>query len=69
MLRNEKFYAKFWKSAFWLHEVYFLSHVVNASGIQVDHTKIESASKWEIPKSLIKVRSLLGMDGYHKRFV
>jgi hypothetical protein len=42
VLSNEKLYAKFSKCAFWLREVQFLGHVVNADGIMVDPTKIES---------------------------
>ena len=45
LLRNERLYAKFSKCEFWLHEVQFLGHVVNASGIQVDPAKIEAISK------------------------
>ena len=45
LLRNEKLYAKFSKCEFWLHEVQFLGHVVNANGIQVDPAKIEAIAK------------------------
>ncbi|GKA80530.1 putative reverse transcriptase domain-containing protein [Tanacetum coccineum] len=42
LLRKEKLYAKFSKCEFWLHEVHFLGHVVNHSGIHVDPSKIEA---------------------------
>ncbi|KAJ0544333.1 putative nucleotidyltransferase, Ribonuclease H [Helianthus annuus] len=35
-LRKEKLYAKFSKCAFWLREVQFLGHVINANGVLVD---------------------------------
>ena len=69
LLRQEKLYAKFSKCDFWLSEVQFLGHVVNANGIQVDPSKIESISKWKIPKSPTEVRSFLGLAGYYRRFI
>ena len=41
-LKRERLYAKFSKCVFWLREVQFLGHVVNAEGILVDSTKIEA---------------------------
>ncbi|KAK1410455.1 hypothetical protein QVD17_36992 [Tagetes erecta] len=69
LLRQEKLYAKFSKCEFWLSEVQFLGHVVNAKGIQVDPAKIEAVMKWEIPKSPTEVRSFLGLAGYYRRFI
>ncbi|GJV86783.1 putative reverse transcriptase domain-containing protein [Tanacetum coccineum] len=45
LLRKEKLYAKFSKCEFWLQEVYFLGHVVNQNGIQVDPSKIEAKNQ------------------------
>ncbi|GJY86015.1 putative reverse transcriptase domain-containing protein [Tanacetum coccineum] len=42
LLKEEKLYAKFSKSEFWLKEVQFLGHVVNRDGIHVDPSKVES---------------------------
>ncbi|KAI3819455.1 hypothetical protein L1987_13291 [Smallanthus sonchifolius] len=69
LLRNEKIYANFSKCEFWLSEVQFLGHVINANGIQVDPVKIEAISKWEIPKSPTDIRSFLGLAGYYRRFI
>ncbi|KAI3805373.1 hypothetical protein L1987_27703 [Smallanthus sonchifolius] len=69
LLRKEKLYAKFSKYEFWFREVQFLGHIVNAEGIQVDPSKIEAISKWEIPKSPTEVRSFLGLAGYYRRFI
>ncbi|GJV27195.1 hypothetical protein Tco_1383643 [Tanacetum coccineum] len=46
-LKDEKWYAKFSKCEFWLREVQFLSHVVNAKGNHVDPAKIKVIKKWE----------------------
>ncbi|KAD5317282.1 hypothetical protein E3N88_17228 [Mikania micrantha] len=69
LLRQEKLYAKFSKCEFWLTEVQFLGHVINAQGIQVDPSKIEAITKWENPKSPTEVRSFLGLAGYYRRFI
>ncbi|KAI3704673.1 hypothetical protein L1987_74900 [Smallanthus sonchifolius] len=69
LLRKEKLYAKFSKYEFWLTEVQFLGHVINVNGIQVDPSKIEAISKWEIPKSPTEIRSFLGLAGYYRRFI
>ncbi|GJW16107.1 putative reverse transcriptase domain-containing protein [Tanacetum coccineum] len=42
LLRKEKLYVKFSKCEFWLHEVHFLGHVVNQSGIHMEPSKIEA---------------------------
>ncbi|XP_035845155.1 uncharacterized protein LOC118491458 [Helianthus annuus] len=42
ILRKEKLYAKFPKCAFWLREVQFLGHVINAEGVLVDPSKIDA---------------------------
>ncbi|KAK1421015.1 hypothetical protein QVD17_23053 [Tagetes erecta] len=68
-LRREKLYAKFSKCAFWLREVQFLGHVINANGILVDPSKIEAVMKWNPPMTPTEVRSFLGLAGYYRRFI
>ena len=68
-LREKKSYAKLSKCDFWLKEVSFLGHIVSAEGITVDPAKIEAVVNWKPPRSVTKVRSLLGLAGYYRRFV
>ncbi|KAJ4961944.1 hypothetical protein NE237_021854 [Protea cynaroides] len=68
-LRKEKLYAKFKKCEFWLKEVAFLGHVVSEDGIKVDPSKIAAIVGWEAPKSVVEIRSFLGLAGYFRRFV
>ncbi|KAI3828266.1 hypothetical protein L1987_02364 [Smallanthus sonchifolius] len=60
-LRKEKLYAKFSKCSFWLREVQFLGHVINAKGILVDPSKIETVMKWNPPKTPTEIHSFLGL--------
>ena len=68
-LRDKQLYAKFSKCEFWLREVSFLGHVVSASGIWVDPSKISAILDWKPPRNVSEVRSFLGLAGYYRRFV
>jgi len=69
VLREKELYAKFSKCEFWLREVTFLGHVVSAEGIRVDPRKIEAILEWKPPRSVLEIRSFLGLAGYYRRFV
>ncbi|GJU61352.1 putative reverse transcriptase domain-containing protein [Tanacetum coccineum] len=68
-LKNEKWYAKFSECEFWLQEVHFLGHVVNAKEIHVDHAKVKAIKKWEVPRTPTEIRQFLGLAGYYQRFI
>ena len=69
MLREKRLYAKLSKCDIWLKEVSFLDHIVSAEGIRVDPTKIEVIVNLKPPRSVIEVRSFLGLAGYYRKFV
>ncbi|GJU58116.1 putative reverse transcriptase domain-containing protein [Tanacetum coccineum] len=69
LLKDDKLYVKFSKCEFWLREVQFLGHVVNAKGIHVNPAKIEVIKKWEAPRTPIEIRQFLGLAGYYRRFI
>jgi hypothetical protein len=48
-LREHQLYAKFSKCEFWLKEVRFLGHVISASGVSVDPSKITSIMERKSP--------------------
>ena len=68
-LRDHKLYAKFSKCEFWLKRVQFLGHVISEDGILADPSKIQDVLNWKIPKSVLEIRSFLGLAGYYRRFV
>ena len=69
MLREKRLYAKLSKCDIWLKEVSFLGYIVSAEGIRVDPTKIEVIVNLKPPRSVIEVRSFLGLAGYYRKFV
>ena len=42
---------------------------MSVKGIRVDPAKIEAVVNWKPPRSITKVRSFLGLEGYYRRFV
>ena len=41
----------------------------SASGVSVDPEKVEAVMSWERPKSVLEIRSFLGLAGYYRRFI
>ncbi|XP_047173857.1 uncharacterized mitochondrial protein AtMg00860-like [Vigna umbellata] len=67
-LRKHQLFGKLSKCEFWLEEIQFLGHVISAKGIFVDPTKVEAVLKWERPKTMLEIRSFMGLAGYCRRF-
>jgi hypothetical protein len=47
----------------------FLGHVISAEGIAVDPSKIQEVLNWKSPKSVMQIRSFLGLARYYRRFI
>ena len=43
--------------------------MVSASGVSVDPKKVEAVMSWERSKSILEIRSFLGLAGYYSRFI
>ncbi|GKE37252.1 hypothetical protein Tco_1460657 [Tanacetum coccineum] len=43
--------------------------MVNAKGIHVDPAKIEAIKKWELLGTPTEIRQIIGLIGYHQRFI
>nr|GEU95164.1 retrotransposon protein, putative, Ty3-gypsy subclass [Tanacetum cinerariifolium] len=44
-------------------------HIVSANGITMDPAKVEAITKWPRPKTVIEIRSFLGLAGYYRRIM
>ncbi|KAF3633960.1 putative cytokinin riboside 5'-monophosphate phosphoribohydrolase LOGL3 [Capsicum annuum] len=68
-LSDEKLYAKFSKSNFWLESISFLDHVVTKEGIIVHPSKIATVHDWDRPTSPIDIQSFVVLTRYYQCFV
>jgi hypothetical protein len=68
-LRDHKLYAKFSKCEFLLDSVKFLGHTISKDGISVDPSNVQEVMDWKPPKSVLQIRSFLGLAGYYRQFI
>ena len=57
------------KCHFMVQEGIVLGHRISARGIEVDKAKIEAIEKLPRPSSVKSIRSLLGHEGFYRRFI
>jgi hypothetical protein len=50
-------------------EVPFLGHIISTEGIAVDPSKVQEVLDWRSPRSVMQIRSFLGLVGYYRRFI
>jgi hypothetical protein len=67
--REHKLYVKFSKCEFCLKEVKFLGHVLLENGISVDPCKVQQVMEWKAHIPVSKIRSVLGLVVYYRRFI
>ena len=46
-----------------------MGHKISGQGVSVDPAKVEAVLNWEAPKSIMKIRSFLGLARYYPRFI
>lgn len=59
----------FSKCEFRLASATILGHIISSEGIQVNIQETKTVKNWPKLKSLINVRSFLGLDGYYRRLM
>lgn len=50
-------------------EVDYLGHIINASGVSADPSKISSMKSWPAPHNTTGLRGFLGLTGYYWKFI
>jgi hypothetical protein len=68
-LRENKLYAKLEKCEFGVTEVDFLGHRIIQEGLKMDDHKVKAIVDWEPPKSVLALRSFLGLASYNHKFI
>jgi hypothetical protein len=68
-LRENKLYAKFEKCKFGMTEVDFLGHRITPKGLKMDDHKVKAILDWEPPRSILALRSFLGLASYYHKFI
>jgi hypothetical protein len=68
-LCEEGYYAHPDKCEFFMREVSFLGHVINADGLHVQQHKVQAVAAWPVPTTRKEVKAFLGLTGYYRKFV
>jgi len=68
-LKENKLYAKFEKCEFGVTEVDFLGHGITQEGLKMDDHKVKAIFDWELPKSILALRSFLRLASYYCKFI
>ncbi len=68
-LSENKLYAKLEKCKFGVMEVDFLGHRITQKGLKMDDHKVKAILDWELPKSVLALRSFLGLASYYRKFI
>jgi len=67
--RENKLCAKFKKCKFGVTEVDFLGHRITQEGLKMDDHKVKAILDWEPLKSILALKSFLGLTSYYRKFI
>ncbi|KAA0049808.1 uncharacterized protein E5676_scaffold142G00230 [Cucumis melo var. makuwa] len=68
-LKENQLYVKREKCSFAQERINFLGHVIECGQIGMEEGKIAVIRDWAMPKSVLELRSFLGLANYYRRFV
>ncbi len=68
-LKENKLYVKLEKCEFGVTEVDFLGHRIIQEGLKMDDHKVKAILDWEPPKSVLALKSFLGLAPYYRKFI
>jgi hypothetical protein len=57
------------KCEFAQQSISYLGHIILASGVDIDQSKIATVRDWPSPANVKELRSFLGLSGYYRKFV
>lgn len=68
-LKNAKIKANKDKCEFFATNIEFLGHILSSEGLKPDPSKVRAVKNFPVPRSIIELRSFLGLSGYYRKFI
>lgn len=69
VLQEHQMVLKRSKCLFGEEKVTYLGHIVSASGVAMDPSKVEAVAEWPQPRTVRALRGFLGLTGYYRKFI
>jgi hypothetical protein len=68
-IKEHGLFLKLSKCDLFQTSITYLGHLINCDGIMPDPKKLSAVKDWPTPKSILEVRSFLGLANYFRRYV